>query len=252
MGDSTTSYSVMMKLFSLNLLLPSLILSEEIEVRIPRTCKTTSGDACRFPFKFQGKTYYKCTYASSPTPWCATMVDRSGVVVTNRWGDCDFGSRFSSCDSRSSTTCITSGGPRPNRPCVFPFRYNGKTYSTCTDITIGRYWCSTATRSDGTHITGRYGLCPSTCPSTRSCRTISGPARGKACSFPFRFRGRSYNGCIRWNFGGPNQGRLWCSTRTDAQGNHISGRGNYRFCSSNCPREVGARTTNVTEGNSPS
>ena len=75
----------MMKLFSLNLLLPSLILSEEIEVRIPRTCKTTSGDACRFPFKFQGKTYYKCTYASSPTPWCATMVDRSGVVVTNRW-----------------------------------------------------------------------------------------------------------------------------------------------------------------------
>merc|ERR1719295_1113694 len=137
-------------------LLPSLSLSKDIQLRIPQTCRTTSGDSCIFPFTFKGQTFTKCTYTNSPTPWCATMVDQIGNVITNRWGDCDTAGRLSSCetDSRSSSvsSCITKGGPTPNRPCVFPFKHNGRTYSTCTNVSIGKFWCSTATKSDGTHI----------------------------------------------------------------------------------------------------
>merc|ERR1712107_439774 len=31
-----------------------------------------------FPFKYEDKEYYQCTYANSPTPWCATKVDPNG------------------------------------------------------------------------------------------------------------------------------------------------------------------------------
>ena len=65
-----------------------------LEQRIPNTCSTRSGQACVFPFKYKGRRkpafliwnimlwfwifkgveYLKCTYADSPTPWCATKV----------------------------------------------------------------------------------------------------------------------------------------------------------------------------------
>jgi len=140
---------------------------EESTVRIPQPCRTKSGEDCIFPFNFKGKTYYKCIYTNSPTPWCATMTDQSGNVVINRWGDCDLDNGFSSCeaDSQPSATCITTGGPTPNRPCVFPFKHNGRTYSMCTDVAFNKFWCSTATNLDGTHIIGQYGLCSSSCPS---------------------------------------------------------------------------------------
>ena len=52
-------------------------------------CSTTTGQSCVFPFTYNGATHYQCTYTDSPTPWCATAVDSSGVVVTNGWGDCE-------------------------------------------------------------------------------------------------------------------------------------------------------------------
>ena len=33
----------------------------------------------------QGVEYYQCTYADSPKAWCATGVDSSNNVITNRW-----------------------------------------------------------------------------------------------------------------------------------------------------------------------
>ena len=78
------SYSITMKPAVLLALLPSLSLSKDIQLRIPQTCRTTSGDSCIFPFTFKGQTFTKCTYTNSPTPWCATMVDQIGNVITNR------------------------------------------------------------------------------------------------------------------------------------------------------------------------
>merc|ERR1719222_1271740 len=130
-----------------------------LNTRIPNACSTLTGDKCVFPFTYQGVEYYRCTYADSPTPWCATQVDSTGVVVTNKWGDCDTGS-LSSCqpETISLPSCTTQSGPYPNQACVFPFRYNGVTYTSCTTQDKSDAWCSTNTTLAGTHVPGYYGL----------------------------------------------------------------------------------------------
>merc|ERR1712130_465876 len=67
-----------------------------VQDRVPNPCLTKANDTCIFPFKYNGVEYYRCTYADSPTPWCATMVDPNNTVVTNNWGDCST-SQFSNC-----------------------------------------------------------------------------------------------------------------------------------------------------------
>eukprot|EP00091_Calanus_sinicus_P024628 TRINITY_DN894_c0_g1_i12.p2 TRINITY_DN894_c0_g1~~TRINITY_DN894_c0_g1_i12.p2 ORF type:complete len:128 (-),score=32.93 TRINITY_DN894_c0_g1_i12:76-459(-) len=101
------------------------------------------------------------------------MVDQNGNAVTNRWGDCSITDRFSSCETDTSlqSSCVTIGGPTPNKPCIFPFSHNGKTYQ----------------------------------------------------------------GCTPWTYGGANQGTPWCSTKTNGQGAHVNGFGNYGFCGQDCP-----------------
>lgn len=101
--------------------------------------------------------------SSNPNSDMQTIITKI-TPYSSRWGDCTT-DRDSSCEAESVklSTCTTIGGPSPNKPCIFPFRHNGVTYSSCTTVTIGQSWCSTATRSDGSHISGRYGLCPSTC-----------------------------------------------------------------------------------------
>merc|ERR1719432_497622 len=137
--------------------------------RVPNSCATLTGGTCIFPFTYNGATHYQCTYTDSPTPWCATAVDSSGVVVTNGWGDCEV-SATSACQTESITvpTCTTTSGPRPGQSCVFPFRHLGVVYNSCTSVGQSAAWCSTSTTSAGTHIDGEYGFCPSTCPTESS------------------------------------------------------------------------------------
>ena len=37
---------------------------------------------------------------------------------------------------------------------------------------------------------------------------------------------------------GQNEGKLWCSTRTDVNGNHMTGEGHYGFCPGLCIMHV--------------
>merc|ERR1712013_626853 len=94
-------------------------------VCVPNPCNTQEGTQCVFPFTYLGVEYYKCTYAASPVPWCATMVDSNGTVVTNKWGDCS-NTALSSCpvESIDVPSCVTQGGPQENMPCVFPFQHH--------------------------------------------------------------------------------------------------------------------------------
>ena len=63
------------------------------------------------------------------------------------------------------------------------------------------------------------------------CLTVGGGKVGANCAFPFLFRGTFYRGCTRT---GDPKNRLWCSTRTDSQGVHISGRREWGYCNSDC------------------
>ena len=57
-------------------------------------------------------------------------------------------------------TCTTIRGPRPNKPCVFPFTFNGERKSTCIK---GRRrpepWCSTKVDNGNNYIRGEWGYC---------------------------------------------------------------------------------------------
>jgi len=66
-----------------------------------------------------------------------------------------------------------------------------------------------------------------------SCTTVGGPSRGKACQFPFIFGGVARSGCISDS---DPEGRLWCSTRVDADGVHVGEGGHWAHCSPSCPR----------------
>merc|ERR1719327_2057504 len=144
--------------------------------RVPNPCLTKANDTCIFPFTYNGVEYYRCTYADSPTPWCATMVDPNNTVVTNRWGDCST-SQFSNCpeDTPDLPSCTAESGAS----CVFPFRHEGITYNSCasTDL-LSSAWCSTSTHENGTHILGSESLCPSTCPGATTTTTASSPTSG--------------------------------------------------------------------------
>merc|ERR1711915_679116 len=138
----------------------------KVSERVPNPCLTLSGTKCVFPFKYEGVEYYRCTYAASPVPWCATMVDSNGTVVINNWGDCA-NTALSSCpaESISIPTCTTQGGPKDNTDCVFPFRHMGVTYTSCAKTADKEMaWCSTNTTEAGEHIEGHHGFCPQTCP----------------------------------------------------------------------------------------
>merc|ERR1712061_170833 len=146
----------------------------QLSARVPNPCNTHDGTQCVFPFTYLGEEYYKCTYASSPTPWCATMVDSNGTVVTNKWGDCS-NTALSSCPVESITvpSCMTEGGPQDSVPCVFPFRHLGITYTSCTTSGKDMAWCSTNTTLAGEHIEEYYGFCPDTCPGAENNTTTT-------------------------------------------------------------------------------
>merc|ERR1719188_2021906 len=159
-------------LFS-NCLLASPLIFHSPNTRVPNPCLTKVNDTCIFPFKYNGVEYYRCTYADSPTPWCATMVDPNNTVVTNNWGDCST-SQFSNCpeDTPDLPSCTAESGAS----CVFPFRHLGITYTSCasTDL-LSSAWCSTSTHENGTHILGTESVCPSTCPGATATTTAALP-----------------------------------------------------------------------------
>ena len=52
-----------------------------------------------------------------------------------------------------------------NKPCIFPFKYKGKFYASCTkaDTTNGKAWCATEVDDSGTVIDQKWGDCNDDC-----------------------------------------------------------------------------------------
>ena len=79
----------------------------------------------------------------------------------------------------------------------------------------------------------------------QSCRTTSdSPSPNAPCSFPFKFQGKLRTGCITDT---DPDGRLWCSTQTDDNFQHIPGQGFWGYCSPrNCPQSRVTQTSVTT------
>ena len=57
----------------------------------------------------------------------------------------------------------------PNKPCVFPFDYNGVTHTKCTTGGAnGVFWCATEGYT-GTRWDTRWGTCEERCPKEDTC-----------------------------------------------------------------------------------
>merc|ERR1712098_441909 len=52
-----------------------------------KTCMTTSGHKCVFPFTYMYRTYDRCTYSGFGYPWCATSTNIFGGLRS--WAYCD-------------------------------------------------------------------------------------------------------------------------------------------------------------------
>jgi len=132
--------------------------------------------------------------------------------------------------------------PGPNVPacyaqdghdCIFPFTYQGREFYECTtyESVNGAHWCATKTRGG---VMSENGDCADNLESfCYTCQTDSySPDANADCVFPFTHNRKEHWSCAEWDWGGENQGFLWCSTQTDRNGNHVNGRGKYGIC--NC------------------
>ena len=82
---------------------------------------------------------------------------------------------------------MTISGADPNKPCIFPFKFDGQTWNTCTNVDdpSGPYWCSTKVDDQGNHIGGQgnWGNCDgSKCPMPGGKYHICIPRYVRACS----------------------------------------------------------------------
>ena len=57
-----------------------------------------------------------------------------------------------------------------SKDCIFPFKFKGKTYASCTKdhTTNNKAWCATEVDSTGTVIDGKWGDCDSSCSEADS------------------------------------------------------------------------------------
>ncbi|XP_066945387.1 uncharacterized protein [Macrobrachium rosenbergii] len=113
--------------------------SEEWE-RSKYTVTTEKGKKCIFPFTYKGVTSKGCvSTAEFRKPFCATQVDEHGRSV-----EIDF------CPPDWEMMLVFPGEVRTEfgAPCVFPFRYRGRTYRSCTFNNSFRAWCATAVDDD--------------------------------------------------------------------------------------------------------
>ncbi|XP_063816534.1 matrix metalloproteinase-9 [Pseudophryne corroboree] len=148
------------------------------------------GAMCHFPFMFDGQSYYSCTSdgRSDGHIWCSTTPN---FDEDKKYGFCP------------SELLYTFDGNSDGQPCVFPFIFDGQSYSSCTTDgrSDGYRWCGTTANYD---TDKKYGFCPN-----RDTAVIGGNSEGDPCVFPFTFLGKTYQRCTS---DGRDDRKLWCAT----------------------------------------
>ncbi|KAM6450602.1 natterin-3-like isoform 2-T2 [Liasis olivaceus] len=84
-------------------------------------------------------------------------------------------------------------------PCVFPFVYQGKSYTSCIEVASeNRPWCATVANYDTSQ---QWKYC--------ATKEYGGNSGGRPCVFPFNYKGHTYYTCTNED---EELGRFWCST----------------------------------------
>ena len=68
-----------------------------------------------------------------------------------------------------------------------------------------------------------------------SCSTLGWAWERKPCVFPFTWHGTTYHGCIKES--NANSNNVWCSTKVDPKGNHVTNRMEWGYCGTDCPEQ---------------
>uniref|UniRef100_A0A8C1WCY8 72 kDa type IV collagenase n=1 Tax=Cyprinus carpio TaxID=7962 RepID=A0A8C1WCY8_CYPCA len=144
------------------------------------------GEFCKFPFLFMGKEYNSCTSQGRDDGylWCSTTYnfDEDGkygfcphereylLNVCDTSGNADGGEKYDSCTTSDydrdktygfcpETAMSTVGGNSEGAPCVFPYKFLGNTYDSCTTSgrSDGKMWCAVTKSFDDDR---KWGFCP--------------------------------------------------------------------------------------------
>ena len=92
-------------------------------------------------------------------------------------------------DSSKKPVCTTESGASPHLPCIFPFRFNGVTHTTCiwdmAHLTEHKPWCSTLVDEVGHHVGGqsKWGNCGPDCPIPPDNRNETTAVPGRTSFF---------------------------------------------------------------------
>jgi len=162
---------------------------------------------------------------------------QSAVECRASWlgdGECDpecftKGCSYDSGDCQEPAPCNTVGkeGVGEGAHCVFPFRYRGVLYDSCTTTNNDFAWCSTQISSRGEHVKDQWGKCASSCQTTCLTTGTAGVGAGFKCEFPFVYAGQKYDSCTAVENTVP-----WCSTSTGDDYGYQQGQ--FGECSENC------------------
>ncbi|CAF3401930.1 unnamed protein product [Rotaria sp. Silwood1] len=144
---------------------------------------------CVFPFRYLGQWYERCISDILNDSWCSLTVD---FDRDQQWKYC------------RAPRVKTIGGTGNGSDCVFPYVYQGTSFSTCIyrTETMGTtksfsLFCSVTSNLDQ-H--GLWGYC----------------LDYDSCYFPFIYNGNTYSDCIS----GPQSAR-WCSTTANFDRNRM-------------------------------
>uniref|UniRef100_A0A8C9T375 Fibronectin type-II domain-containing protein n=1 Tax=Scleropages formosus TaxID=113540 RepID=A0A8C9T375_SCLFO len=173
--------------------------------------------SCVFPFIAGGKTYNHCTtdYWFPGISWCSTTANYDG---DKKWVYCPSSGTVLYCNLQEISPDY----------CVFPFKYNGQLYHSCTSVNSKheRLWCSLTSDFDQDHLWGyclgnlnycEYSVCSLAslalmCVCDVFSCIILLCLTEPSCIFPFTANGKTYEHCTTdyWFPGIP-----WCATTPD-------------------------------------
>ena len=103
--------------------------------------------------------------------------------------------------------------------CVFPFKYKGAVYDSCTFVDAIKPWCALTSDYE---TDKKFGFC-----TFKTCEIKT--TDGDCCVFPFKYLGVTYNACTK-----QSDVKAWCGTKSEVEFWTREPRGNCKHYADPC------------------